>query len=167
MVDEFMWLGLGGMINQFRRKILKLPAIRIGEHPESLLNHWRVPISHMWSPAFVPPCKDWPPHVDVVGEFRSLIEDTSTSSYIPSPELAAFLTEGDRPVYIGFGSMVIEDPTRLVSIILEAAKETGYRILLQSGWTKYGADYEKLSEEVMVIGAMPHDYLFTQVHFNH
>jgi hypothetical protein len=29
----------------------------------------------------------------------------------------AFLNAGDKPLYIGFGSMVIEDPTRLVEII--------------------------------------------------
>ena len=70
MVDEFMWLGLGSMINSFRRTMLRLPPIRFGEHGESLLNIWKVPISHMWSPGFVPACKDWPYYVDVVGEVR-------------------------------------------------------------------------------------------------
>lgn len=59
--------------------------------------------------------------------------------------------------------MVIEDGAKLANMIKEAAAQVNVRVLLQSGWTKYGADYEMISEQVMVIGPMPHDYLFTQV----
>ena len=64
---------------------------------------------------------------------------------------------------LGFGSMVIEDSTKLVTIIKQAASITKCRILLQSGWTKYADDYAMITPEVMVIGAMPHDYLFSVV----
>ncbi len=57
MVDELMYLGLGTIFNQFRKNVLKLPPIRFGQHGESLLNNWKVPISHMWSPNFVPKCQ--------------------------------------------------------------------------------------------------------------
>jgi hypothetical protein len=50
-------------------KVLKINPIRTGEAGESLLVNHNVPISHMWSPSFVPRCIDWPSHVDVVGEF--------------------------------------------------------------------------------------------------
>lgn len=59
--------------------------------------------------------------------------------------------------------MVIEDSTKLVNIITKAASMTKCRILLQSGWTKYADDYAMLTPEVMVVGAMPHDYLFSVV----
>ena len=55
------------------------------------------------------------------------------------------------------------DSTKLVKIIKDAANMTKCRILLQSGWTKYAEDYDMLSPEVMVVGAMPHDYLFSVV----
>lgn len=164
VVDEFMWLGLGSIINNFRKTHLKLRPIRTGEHGDALLNDNKVPISHMWSPSFVPKCKDWPAYVDVVGEFRPAKTSNNTSApYQPVAELAAFLAEGERPIYIGFGSMVIEDASSLVEIIKSAAKETGCRVLLQSGWTKYGGDNEMISDNVMVIGAMPHDFLFANV----
>jgi UDP:flavonoid glycosyltransferase YjiC (YdhE family) len=162
MVDEFIWIGLGPMMNNFRRS-LKLPPIRIHERGESMLNHLQVPISHMWSPAFVPKCRDWPSHVDVVGEFRNMEANDPLFGCTPHPKLLAFLNAGEKPIYIGFGSMVIEDSTSLVNIIVEAARTTNCRVLLQSGWTKYGEDYSKLSDQIMVIGAMPHDYLFSQV----
>lgn len=37
---------------------------------------------------------------------------------------------GEAPVYIGFGSLVVDDPKGLTKTILEAAKRTGRRILL-------------------------------------
>ena len=69
MMDEFMWLAMGSMLNTFRREVLLIPPIRPGEGGDSLLLDHKVPISHMWSEAFVPRCIDWPSHVDVVGEF--------------------------------------------------------------------------------------------------
>ena len=99
MIDEFMWLGLGNQINDFRQQVLHLPPIRLGERGDQLLNDNRIPISHMWSPSFVPRCKDWPGHVDVVGEYR--IEEGKEPTYVPPQELVSFLNGGDRPLYIG------------------------------------------------------------------
>ena len=104
---------------------------------------------------------DWPPHVDVVGEF--CLAGANAAPYSPAPQLSEFLSVGETPVYMGFGSMVIEDSRNLINVIKAAAKSIGCRVLLQSGWTKYAEDYEIISEEVMVIGAMPHDWLFRQV----
>ena len=166
MVDEVMWLGLGSIMNSFRRAVLRLPPIRFGERGESILNLWKVPISHMWSPSFVPRCRDWPPYVDVVGEFRSMEEGGSGSTYTPDQRLVTFLKAGTPPIYMGFGSMVIDDVMRnkLIEMIKTAAKTLKCRILLQSGWTKYAEDYTTWVDGlVMVIGSMPHDYLFTKV----
>ena len=69
----------------------------------------------------------------------------------------------NKPFYIGFGSMVIANPQRFIRIVTEAAKLANCRVLMQSGWTKFGEDFELLTEQVMVIGPMPHDYLFEQV----
>lgn len=163
MVDDFTWLGLGAMMNKFRKKVLSLEPLRSGESAASLLNDNRVPISHMWSPSFVGKCVDWPEHVDVVGEFRPAAAASGPSNYVPPKELADFLAAGPKPLYIGFGSMVIENPSKLSEIIQAAALKIGCRILLQSGWTKYAPDCTKLNDLVMVIGAMPHDWLFYQV----
>jgi hypothetical protein len=75
----------------------------------------------MWSPAFVPRCVDWPAHVDVVGDFTPISDDkTLKLKYNPDPKLKTFLdscSENNKPIYIGFGSMVIEDSGRLVTLI--------------------------------------------------
>jgi hypothetical protein len=122
IVDEFMWMGLGSMINDFRTDILKLQPFRIGEGGESVIEHNEVPISHMWSPSFVPRCSDWPLHVDVVGDFtrQKKIEECDQSvPFEADPKLSAFLEKcGDSPpIFIGFGSMVIADPSALVEMV--------------------------------------------------
>ena len=50
--------------------------------------------------------------------------------YHPPQELTAFLAAGPPPVYIGFGSLMVDDAKKLTTIILESAKETGQRVLL-------------------------------------
>eukprot|EP01034_Spumella_vulgaris_P030699 gene30699-37953_t len=161
LVDEFMWLGLGSIINNFRKQVLHIPPIRVGESGAHLLNDNHVPISHMWSPTFVPKCKDWKPYVDVVGEYRSM--NGAPSTFVPPKQLVDFLSAGSKPIYIGFGSMVIEDSSKLVEMIKAASDAVGCRVLLQSGWTKYADDFAMLTDRVMVIGAMPHDWLLYQV----
>lgn len=98
MVDEFMWLGLGSIVNGFRSNILKISPLRFIQHPESILNSWEVPISHMWSPSFVPKCKDWPEYVDVVGEYRQM--SSEVKPYTPAPALVTFLAAGPKPIYM-------------------------------------------------------------------
>ena len=75
----------------------------------------------MWSPSFVPKCVDWPSHVDVVGDFTRIQNNTTPtpSTYVPDPRLVEFLNlcGDDKPIYIGFGSMVISDSAQLVQII--------------------------------------------------
>jgi hypothetical protein len=74
----------------------------------------------MWSPSFVPRCIDWPSHVDVVGDFTRLGGVVaSQSNYQPDQRLEDFLAscEEMKPIYIGFGSMVIPNSERLVAMI--------------------------------------------------
>lgn len=72
----------------------------------------------MWSPSFVPRCIDWPSHVDVVGDFTRLGVQQS-SKYQPHEKLQSFLDSCDdmKPIYIGFGSMVIPNSENLVNTI--------------------------------------------------
>jgi len=157
-----MWIGLGNMINKFRKNILHLSPIGTLGNGDSLLNDLNVPISHMWSPSFVPKCKDWKAHVNVVGEFRAAHE--AIVEYTPHVSLQNFLnSSSQKPIYIGFGSMVIEDASNLVNMIKDAAEKVNCNVLLQSGWTKYADDNTMISKQVMVVGAMPHDWLFSNV----
>lgn len=83
------------------------------------------------------------------------------SSFTPSPELEHFLTAGSPPVYIGFGSIVVDDPDALTKLIFRAAIISGQRVLVNKGWGGIGGD--ELPDGVMLIDNVPHDWLFPRV----
>lgn len=96
--------------------------------------------------------------VDVCGFFFR-----DAPKYSPEPELDAFLRNGPPPVYIGFGSIVIDNPQRLTTMILEAVKSTGVRAIVSKGWSKLGSDVDSKEEDVLFIGDCPHEWLFQHV----
>ena len=89
--------------------------------------------------------------------------------YDPPPELAEFLRRGPPPVYIGFGSIVIDDPNKLTTTILQAVKAVGVRAIVSRGWSNLGGggpdegDFEYDKENIQFIGDCPHDWLFQHV----
>ncbi|KAG8957043.1 hypothetical protein FRC00_004550 [Tulasnella sp. 408] len=56
-------------------------------------------------PTLIPKPKDWMNHIDVVGFY--FLE--GAKSFKPDKDLEDFLAAGPPPVYIGFGSVVVED----------------------------------------------------------
>ena len=99
---------------------------------------------------------DWPRQTHVTGYWFLERPDWS-----PPPVLAAFLAAGPKPIAIGFGSMSTEDRVGLTRTVVEAARRTGERAVLQSGWAGLGA--ADLSPSVFLAGDVPHDWLFPRV----
>jgi UDP:flavonoid glycosyltransferase YjiC (YdhE family) len=77
--------------------------------------------------------------------------------------LAAFLEAGPPPIYIGFGSIVVDDPKSMTNLIFEAIKKTGLRALVSKGWGGLGADEIEKPENIFMLGNVPHDWLFKYV----
>jgi len=118
-----------------------------------------VDIWNLRSPALIPKPKDWGPHISISGfYFLSLASD-----YTPAPDLAAFLEAGPPPVYIGFGSIVVDNPDAMTKLIFDAVKKTGQRALVSKGWGGFGADALGIPEGVFMLGNVPHDWLFKHV----
>lgn len=73
----------------------------------------------------------------MVGTFASkqkVDDEKKEFDTTPFADLCVWLAKGDnKPVFIGFGSMVISDPDRLTSLIRAAAAKTQTRIVVQSG----------------------------------
>ena len=70
-------------------------ALATGNQVSHVLDFHKVPFGYCWSEALVPKPPDWGDHIDVVGFFN--LAEGKLTSYQPSPELAEFLAEGDRP----------------------------------------------------------------------
>jgi hypothetical protein len=76
-------------------------------------------------------------------------------SFVPPAALEAFLAAGDRPVFVGFGSMVIKDMEALVSLFLDGAAVAGVRIIVQLGWTSISPDrFRELALQAQVKAAL-------------
>ncbi|KAJ4019688.1 hypothetical protein NW766_003446 [Fusarium irregulare] len=133
LVEWMTWQGLGDIINAWRGTI-DLEPIPFSEGP-CLTETLRVPVTYCWSPALVPKPSDWPENIDVCGFFFREAPD-----YKPEAALAKFLSSGPPPVYIGFGSIVIDDPEKLTATILEAVRTAGTRAIVSRGWSNLGGD---------------------------
>ncbi|KAL4934238.1 uncharacterized protein BDV17DRAFT_248733 [Aspergillus undulatus] len=155
MVEWMTWQGLGDVINDWRAS-LDMEPIPATEGP-NLAETLKVPFTYCWSPSMMPKPQDWGPHIDVCGFFfRSLPE------YTPPPDLDAFLRAGDPPVYIGFGSIVIDDPAAMTDLILRAVKSLGVRAIISRGWSNLGQDASS-DDQVFYLGDCPHEWLFQHV----
>ncbi|KAF2814137.1 UDP-Glycosyltransferase/glycogen phosphorylase [Mytilinidion resinicola] len=158
LVDMMTWQGLGDITNKFRKETLGLGEITQAA-ATTMLHRLRIPYTYCWSPALIPKPKDWGSHIDISGfYFLSL-----ASNYQPDPDLAAFLAAGPPPVYIGFGSIVVDDPNAMTTLIFDAVRKTGQRALVSKGWGGLGGDDLAKPDNVFMLGNCPHDWLFQHV----
>lgn len=142
------------MIDDFR-EALDLQPLPTTEAP-FLAETLQIPYTYCWSPALVPKPSDWADHIDISG---FIFRDPPL--YEPPAELATFLQAGTPPVYIGFGSIVVENPESLSRILLDAVKQTGVRAIISKGWSDLcGQD---TTQNVLFINDCPHEWLFRHV----
>lgn len=154
VVDLLVWWGIRGYINDFRRKKLKLSPIAYFSMYHGSISD--LPTGYMWSPHIVPKPHDWGPLVDVVGYcFLNL-----GSKFEPSENFVNWIQSGPKPIYIGFGSMPLEDPKKTTEIIVEALMNTGQRGIIDRGWGDLGS--VEIPANVFLLVDCPHDWLFPQ-----
>ena len=158
MVDMLTWQGLGDVINRFRQHTLGLEPISLMWAP-NMISRLRIPYTYCWSPALIPKPKDWGNNISISGFYFLKV----ASNYKPDAELQAFLDAGPPPVYIGFGSIVVDDPNAMTQMVFDAVKKTGQRALVSKGWGGIGGEELSLPEGVMLLGNVPHDWLFQHV----
>ncbi|KAL8420043.1 hypothetical protein RB594_002990 [Gaeumannomyces avenae] len=156
LVEMMVWQGLGDLVNDFRVKTLGLDPVSTLWAPGATYR-LHVPFSYLWSPGLVPKPEDWGDEVDVSGfVFLDL-----ASSFEPPEDLVKFLDSGDAPIYIGFGSIVVDDADRFTEMIFEAVKLAGVRALVSKGWG--GLGNENIPDSIFMLENTPHDWLFPRV----
>ncbi|CAI0559601.1 unnamed protein product [Linum tenue] len=153
IVDAFIWLGIRDLINEFRKKQLKLRRVtylsgNYSSPPE-------LPYGYIWSPHLLPKPKDWGPKIDVVGFcFLDL-----ASGYVPPDDLVQWLEGGDPPVYVGFGSLPVQEPEKMTQMIVKALELTGQRGIINKGWGGLG-NLAQPKDSIYLLDNCPHDWLF-------
>ncbi len=104
------------------------------------------------SPSVVAKDPAWPESTHVSGYL--FLDD---ADFVPGPALAAFV-EGERPVVIGFGSMMGFDAAATTRTLLEAVRDLPRKVVLQGGWAGLGG--AELPPNVHLAKFVPHSWLF-------
>lgn len=163
---------LGDVINYWRQGI-QLEPINMADGP-SLTQMLKVPFTYCWSPSLVPKPNNWPDHIGSFVPSKPLQQTTRVDqfpdvcgfffrenpTYTPPEDLVQFLNAGPPPVYLGFGSIVLDNPAGMLNIILEAVRAAGVRAIISKGWSDFGG--EKTSD-IYYIGDCPHEWLFPRM----
>ncbi|PNY24018.1 Sterol 3-beta-glucosyltransferase UGT80B1 [Tolypocladium capitatum] len=156
LVEMMTWQGLGDLVNRFRVKTLNLDPVSTLWAPGATYR-MHVPFTYLWSPGLVPKPEDWGEEIDVSG---FVFLDLATA-FRPPRELVEFLDAGEPPVYIGFGSIVVDDADRFTEMIFEAVEKAGVRALVSRGWGGFGRD--DVPDNIFMLDNTPHDWLFPRV----
>ncbi|MBP7735704.1 MAG: glycosyltransferase family 1 protein [Spirochaetes bacterium] len=107
------------------------------------------------NPVLAPPCRSWSKNYDFsyTGYCYGDIDGGL------SPDLVRFLEDGPPPVYIGFGSVSVDDSDSFTGLILDAVKRARCRAVLGTGWTGLGKT--ELPPEIFPVGDTNHATLFS------
>jgi sterol 3beta-glucosyltransferase len=112
------------------------------------------------SPSFLPRPADWPERAQLTGFIHlppKRREQNPLDGGIPAA-LIHWLEAGEKPIYVGFGSIPVPDPARFIRVLHELLTETAYRFIFCQGWSKI----EGLAEHprLFVLATANHDWLF-------
>jgi UDP:flavonoid glycosyltransferase YjiC (YdhE family) len=154
VMDLLMWVGVADLINRFRQHTLGLPPIELRDGAATLLSDNEVPFTYLFPASLIPKPADWGPHIDLA----NFIFFDQASTYRPPPDLLRFLAAGERPIYVGFGSCIVQDPAAVSRTIFAALEQAGARGIVSRGWGHLGGTTPPA--HVYLIDDCPHDWLF-------
>ncbi|KZV92112.1 UDP-Glycosyltransferase/glycogen phosphorylase [Exidia glandulosa HHB12029] len=171
MFDQVFWRGTASQINRWRRRTLGLPSTTLDK-----IEQHKVPFLYNFSPAVVPQPLDWYEWIRVTGYWFLDDADVSAKKWEAPPDLVEFIDNahnaGKKVVYVGFGSIVVPDPTALTRTVVEAIEKSGVHAILSKGWSdrlsnrKAPAHTEpevRLPPQIFPIASVPHDWLFARI----
>ncbi|PYH40546.1 UDP-glucose:sterol glycosyltransferase [Aspergillus saccharolyticus JOP 1030-1] len=164
MFDNVFWKAIAGQVNRWRKNELGLKASGLDKMQPN-----KVPFLYNYSPTVVPPPLDYPDWIRITG-YWFLNEGTN---WTPPADLVEFIQrardDGKKVVYIGFGSIVVSDPSALTRTVVESVQKADVRCILSKGWSDRLGDPSStrseipLPPEIFQIQAAPHDWLFSQI----
>ena len=130
LAHSFFWKFVKEETNEFRKE-LGLPVLK-----ENLLHYIdkQKPLDlYCISSSLIPQPKDWDGHHKITGFLTvpaQKREETPT-------ELTAWLAEGGKPIYMGFGSNGVGNTEKIAGIVNDILNKTSERILFCTGWSVF------------------------------
>ena len=158
VVDLLIWSGIGDLVNAFRETDAGAAADRRSPTARRCSRITRCRSRTCGRPALCPSRADWGPHIDLA---NFIFYDQARSATSRRRALLDFLAAGEPPIYVGFGSVVVEDPAALTPHDLRRARE-GRRARHRVGGLGAPAAARHPPPNVFLIGDTPHDWLFAR-----
>lgn len=149
------WQMIARAINDWRVDYLELPK-KIDRIVDPAV--WSNQLHLLaYSSLVVPQPSDWAGNVFTTSYWR-----LSSSAYQPTKQLNHFLESShEKPIYIGFGSMLCEDMRHLASMVISALCQSGSRGIIS--FEERYLEGIHLPENIINVGSVPHDWLFPKL----
>lgn len=164
MFDNVFWKAMASQVNRWRKNELGLQPTNLEKMQPN-----KVPFLYNFSPSVVIPPLDYSDWIRVTG-YWFLDEG---KDWTPPKELTDFIKkardDGKKLVYIGFGSIVVNDSAALTKTIVQSVLKADVRCILSKGWSdrldRKGANEVEtpLPPDILQIKSAPHDWLFKQI----
>ena len=168
MFDNIFWKATAQQVNRWRNNTLGLPNTSLEKMQPN-----KVPFLYNFSPSVVAPPLDFSDWIRVTG-YWFLDEGTD---YTPPKELEDFIKKAredeKKIVYVGFGSIIVNDPVKMTKEVIDAVLRADVRCILSKGWSdrispkedpsKPRPEEPEMPPEFYVIKSAPHDWLFQQI----
>ena len=159
-MNKLGWKGLNRFSKTIINKFVNGKRIELGLKPVKDSNYYHTGNSHTLlaiNPELAPPCKTWEKRYkyDYTGYCYGQIDGKIHA------DLQKFIDDGEAPVYIGFGSVHIENPKKFTDLIVQASEKAGCRTIVGAGWTGLGNGH--LNSHVYCVGDTNHGTLFPKL----
>jgi len=117
-------------------EVLNLPKWTSWQIINELFRKNRLTI-HPMSKQLLKQPQDWPSNAFVTGflEIPAKEKESNIKEQIPE-HVQAWISKGEQPIYIGFGSIPVPDIDLMRDIIVKLLEKTQHRIIFAYGWTK-------------------------------
>ncbi|MGV8981511.1 glycosyltransferase [Clostridium sp.] len=154
MLQSMLWLASKDSVTGFWKKKFGGKPKGFGSPYERHTNKQNPAVISCSNFVFNRP-SDWNENIHQSGYW--FVEEKT--DYVPSKELSDFLSSGEKPVYIGFGSVFHEDQKDAMSkLIVDALTKIG-----KCGIICGMGEIENLPSNVIALGSIPHSWLFERV----
>lgn len=153
LIFKLLWDVMRPAINNIVR-----PQLKLGPYPwygPYFRDLHRSKVINGFSEHVLPRPEDWPENSQVTGYWFF-----DQPKWTPSEALSEFLAAGDKPVYIGFGSMVSGNAEAFTQTVLDGVKKSGQRAVLATGWGALNGKEGPQDEQIFFLGHAPHAGLF-------
>lgn len=158
VAQSFFWKFTKQDTNEYRKE-LGLPELK--ENLITYLDKQKILDLYCLSKSLIPQPKDWENHHKITG-FINIPKQKRENHFLDqtSVELIEWLSNGEMPIYIGFGSNGVGNTDKFSKIFKEVLERTNERILFCTGWSQF--DNLPKHKNIFVTKYVNHEAILSQ-----